>query len=128
MAKITDPRMEPYYIGKDTYCYTVYEVVTPQEKNLEKGSEGKNYEKPVDLPMPAAMRIFLTMYTSTITSREMFTTCIRKSSRTANNADGCVCGSSTTSNNGGCGYGSCGCGSISVESSLRHCSCDWCNR
>ena len=47
MAKITDPRMEPYYIGKDTYCYTVYEVVTPQEKYLEKGSEGKDYEKPV---------------------------------------------------------------------------------
>ena len=40
MAKITDPKMEPYYIGKDTYCYTVYEVVTPQEKYLEKGSEG----------------------------------------------------------------------------------------
>ena len=47
MAKITDPRMEPYYIGKDTYCYTVYEVVTPQEKYLEKDSEGKDYEKPV---------------------------------------------------------------------------------
>ena len=47
MAKITDPKMEPYYIGKDTYCYTVYEVVTPQEKYLEKNSEGKDYEKPV---------------------------------------------------------------------------------
>lgn len=47
MAKITDSKMEPYYIGKDTYCYTVYEVVTPQEKYLEKGSEGKDYEKPV---------------------------------------------------------------------------------
>ena len=47
MAKITDPKMEPYYIGKDTYCYTVYEVVTPQEKYLEKDSEGKDYEKPV---------------------------------------------------------------------------------
>ena len=47
MAKITDPKMEPYYIGKNTYCYTVYEVVTPQEKYLEKGSEGKDYEKPV---------------------------------------------------------------------------------
>ncbi len=47
MAKITDPKMEPYYIGKDTYCYTVYEIVTPQEKYLEKGSEGKDYEKPV---------------------------------------------------------------------------------
>jgi|TARA_R100000908_G_C3706141_1_gene114608 hypothetical protein len=47
MAKITDPSMEPYFIGKDTHCYTVYEVVTPQEKYLEKGSEGKDYEKPL---------------------------------------------------------------------------------
>tara|TARA_R110000744_G_scaffold3174_2_gene12360 strand:+ start:1439 stop:1735 length:297 start_codon:yes stop_codon:yes gene_type:complete len=47
MAKITDPKMKPYYIGKDAHCYTVYEVVTPQEKYLEKGSEGKDYEKPV---------------------------------------------------------------------------------
>ena len=46
-TKITDPKMEPYYIGKDTYCYTVYEVVTPQEKYLEEGSEGKDYEKPL---------------------------------------------------------------------------------
>jgi hypothetical protein len=47
MAKITDPKMEPYYIGKDAHCYTVYEVVTPQEKYLEKGSKGDDYEKPV---------------------------------------------------------------------------------
>ena len=47
MSKITDPFMAPYYIGKDTHCYTVYEVVTPQEKYLEKGSEGKDYEKPL---------------------------------------------------------------------------------
>lgn len=47
MAKITDPKMHPYYIGRDTYCYTVYEIVTPQEKYLEKGSEGKQYEKPL---------------------------------------------------------------------------------
>ena len=47
MSKITDPKMDPYYIGKDSHCYTVYEVVTPQEKYLEKGSEGKDYEKPV---------------------------------------------------------------------------------
>tara|TARA_B110000977_G_C10850385_1_gene405564 strand:- start:447 stop:743 length:297 start_codon:yes stop_codon:yes gene_type:complete len=47
MAKITDPRMKPYYIGRDAHCYTVYEVVTPQERYLEKGSEGKDYEKPV---------------------------------------------------------------------------------
>tara|TARA_R110000823_G_scaffold177096_1_gene309638 strand:- start:443 stop:736 length:294 start_codon:yes stop_codon:yes gene_type:complete len=47
MTKITDPLMKPYYIGKDAHCYTVYEVVTPQEKYLEKGSKGKDYEKPV---------------------------------------------------------------------------------
>ena len=46
MAKITDPLLEPDFIGKDTHCYTVYEVVTPQAKYLEKGSEGKDYEKP----------------------------------------------------------------------------------
>jgi hypothetical protein len=47
MSKITDPLLEPFYIGKDTHCYTVYEVVTPQEKYLEKDSEGKDYEKPL---------------------------------------------------------------------------------
>ena len=46
-TKIKDPKMDPYYIGKDTYCYTVYQIVTPQEKYLEEGSEGKDYEKPV---------------------------------------------------------------------------------
>ena len=45
MAKITDPKMHPYFIGKDTHCYTVYEIVTPQEKYLAKGSKGKDYEK-----------------------------------------------------------------------------------
>tara|TARA_R110000796_G_scaffold31150_2_gene82870 strand:- start:105 stop:404 length:300 start_codon:yes stop_codon:yes gene_type:complete len=45
-TKIKDPKMDPYYIGKDTYCYTVYEIVTPQAKYLEEGSEGKDYEKP----------------------------------------------------------------------------------
>tara|TARA_R100000734_G_C3302649_1_gene93195 strand:- start:731 stop:1036 length:306 start_codon:yes stop_codon:yes gene_type:complete len=47
MAKITDPIMEPYFIGKDTHCYTVYEKVTPQKKYLAEGSEGKDYEKPL---------------------------------------------------------------------------------
>tara|TARA_R110002012_G_scaffold219888_1_gene391390 strand:+ start:942 stop:1238 length:297 start_codon:yes stop_codon:yes gene_type:complete len=46
MARITDPKLHPYFIGKDTHCYTVYEIVTPQQKYLEKGSEGKDYEKP----------------------------------------------------------------------------------
>jgi hypothetical protein len=47
MATIKDPILEPFYIGKDNYCYTVYEVVTPDAKNLEKGSKGKIYEKPI---------------------------------------------------------------------------------
>ena len=46
-TKIKDPKMHPYFIGKDTYCYTVYQIVTPQQKYLEEGSEGKDYEKPV---------------------------------------------------------------------------------
>ena len=47
MTIIKDPALEPFYIGKDAHCYTVYEVITPQAKYLEKGSEGKDYEKPV---------------------------------------------------------------------------------
>ena len=46
MARITDPILHPYFIGKDTHCYTVYETVTPQAKYLEKGSKGLDYEKP----------------------------------------------------------------------------------
>jgi|TARA_B100001778_G_scaffold315249_1_gene301189 hypothetical protein len=47
MTIIKDPALEPFYIGKDAHCYTVYEVITPQAKYLDEGSEGKNYEKPV---------------------------------------------------------------------------------
>ena len=47
MQTIKDPVLEPYYIGRDSHCYTVYEIVTPQEKYLEKGSEGKPYEKAI---------------------------------------------------------------------------------
>jgi len=47
MATIKDALLEPFYIGKDNYCYTVYEVITPDSKNLEEGSKGKIYEKPV---------------------------------------------------------------------------------
>jgi hypothetical protein len=48
---IKDPVLEPFYISKDQYCYTVMEVITPEEKNLgrfgNKGNknEGKDYEK-----------------------------------------------------------------------------------
>ena len=50
---IKDPVLIPYYIAKDQYCYTVIEVITPEEKNLgrfgNKGNknEGKDYEKPL---------------------------------------------------------------------------------
>jgi len=47
MTIIRDELIEPYFIGKDAYCYTAYEVITPQKKYLAKGSEGKNYEKPI---------------------------------------------------------------------------------
>ena len=47
MAIIKDPALEPFYIGKDAYCYTVYEVVTPDPSNVEEGKKGKVYEKPV---------------------------------------------------------------------------------
>ena len=47
MAIIKDALLEPFYIGKDSYCYTVYEVITPNSDNLEEGVTGKIYEKPV---------------------------------------------------------------------------------
>ena len=47
MTIIRDPLLEPYFIGKDAYCYTAYEVITPQKKYLEEGSLGKDYEKPI---------------------------------------------------------------------------------
>lgn len=46
MTIIKDPALEPFHISKDQYCYTVVETITPDAKNLEKGSEGKAYEKP----------------------------------------------------------------------------------
>lgn len=47
MSTIRDKALEPYYIGKDNYCYTVYEIITPKKENLEKGAKGVAYEKPV---------------------------------------------------------------------------------
>ena len=44
---IKDPAIEPFFISKDQYCYTVMETVTPDPANLEAGSKGKNYEKPL---------------------------------------------------------------------------------
>lgn len=47
MTIIKDPALEPFHISKDQYCYTVVETITPDAKNLEKGSKGKAYEKPL---------------------------------------------------------------------------------
>ncbi len=47
MTIIKDDLLEPYFIGKDAYCYTEYEVITPQKKYLAEGSKGKKYEKPI---------------------------------------------------------------------------------
>ena len=47
MTIIKDDLLEPYFIGKDAYCYTAYEVITPQKKYLAEGSKGTKYEKPI---------------------------------------------------------------------------------
>ena len=50
---IRDPELLPFFITKDPYCYTVMEIITPDEKNVGKfkkknnGNEGKDYEKVV---------------------------------------------------------------------------------
>jgi len=44
---IKDPKLEPFFISRDKYCYSVMEVITPQERYLEKGSKGKPYEKAI---------------------------------------------------------------------------------
>ena len=33
---IKDPALIPFYIAKDQYCFTVIEVITPDEKNIGK--------------------------------------------------------------------------------------------
>jgi hypothetical protein len=49
-STIRDPLLEPYYVGKDAYCYTVYESVAPKKTRagdvLKKGTKGVVYEKP----------------------------------------------------------------------------------
>ena len=48
MQIIKDPILEPYYIGRDSHCYTVYEIITPDSDRLRsKSSKGEDYEKPV---------------------------------------------------------------------------------
>ena len=47
MTIIKDPALEPFHISRDQHCYTVVETITPEAKNLDKGSKGKAYEKPL---------------------------------------------------------------------------------
>lgn len=50
MTTIKDPVLEPYHIVRDNHGFSVVETVTPQAKYLEKGSEGKDYEKALFYP------------------------------------------------------------------------------
>ena len=50
MTIIKDPVLEPYHITRDNNGFSVIETVTPQEKYLEKGSKGKDYEKALFYP------------------------------------------------------------------------------
>jgi len=47
MTIIKDPLLEPFYIGKDSHCYTAYEVITPDPKYTENGKTGEDYTKPL---------------------------------------------------------------------------------
>ena len=42
---IRDPKIEPYFIGKDAYCYTVYETITPDVRYTKNNKPGKEYTK-----------------------------------------------------------------------------------
>lgn len=45
MTKIQDPLLEPFFITKDSHCYTVYENVTSEGKRGRKNQSGNVYEK-----------------------------------------------------------------------------------
>ena len=48
MQTIKDKSLKPYYIGRDSHCYTVYEIITPDADRLRtESSKGEDYEKPV---------------------------------------------------------------------------------
>lgn len=42
---IRDPKMEPYFISKDSHCYTVYKNVTPDPKYATENVPSKDYSK-----------------------------------------------------------------------------------
>ena len=47
MTIINDPQLEPYYIGKDSHCYTAYEKITPDPKYTQNGNGAEEYTKPI---------------------------------------------------------------------------------
>lgn len=44
---IKDPLMEPFYVSRDSHCYTVYETITPDARYTENNKPGKDYSKVV---------------------------------------------------------------------------------
>lgn len=44
---IRDPKIEPFFISKDAYCYTIFKTVTPDIRYTEGNKPGKDYVKPL---------------------------------------------------------------------------------
>lgn len=44
---IKDSLMEPFYVSRDSHCYTVYENITPDARYTENNKPGKDYSKVV---------------------------------------------------------------------------------
>jgi len=44
---IKDPKIEPFFISKDAYCYTIFKTVTPDIRYTENNLPGKDYVKPL---------------------------------------------------------------------------------
>lgn len=42
---ITDPALEPFFITRDEYCFTVKERISPKENHFRTKGGGKEYEK-----------------------------------------------------------------------------------
>ena len=42
---IQDPLLEPFFISKDDYCFTVKEMVTSNPDHFRSNNESKTYEK-----------------------------------------------------------------------------------
>lgn len=44
---IKDPSLEPFFLSKDQYCYTVFESISPSNTSNKgrKSVEGKEYQK-----------------------------------------------------------------------------------